>query len=169
MPEKYRSQAAILFIAGGLLSPSIFFLLTIPRGADMASGIAGLLILMLTLLPAVASVVCVGLGIGRLIAARGPRAAVTGAPQNISGAELRRRKSDLAALIGVTILIGIVGLVMAAMICYMLVIDKNWFGFVFVGAVPVAVVVLAVVLIPLNIRKIRRERRALALLARQIS
>lgn len=161
MSDKYKSQGITLLIIGAVLALSFVPIINYPRGNDMASGVAGIMTIMFMTLPAVGSVVCLGLGIGRLVAARRATKQLASGPVMTALVEYRRQASDYRALVIVTWIVGVIGLLMAAVIFYVLFILREVLGFAIFGAVPVALLLMALIIVPLNIRKIKRERSML--------
>lgn len=163
MNKKYKTQAIILLSIGLLLSPAIYTVVSAYLGKiDDASGLAKTVTYVLFTLPAFISVMCITFGVGRLVAASRSQVVVPG-KVTFAGlqSDYRQKKNNLIALISGTILLAILAVVMLLYVIYLWQQDNMVFDLIFPGAVPIAIVLFAVVMLPINIINIAKQKKAL--------
>ena len=163
MNKTYKTQAITLLIVGIGLLPSIYFLFFASYPNDQM-GFYKLLSYIVFPLPALASIVCIALGLGRLHAAKSqPLSPVESVSTDgrIRPVEYRRAKNNFIALSAVTVLMGLIGLMALWAIIYLISLPGGLLLLVFPGLVPVSVFVFTVVIGSLNVKKIFEQKRAL--------
>lgn len=111
------------------------------------------------LLPAFLSIMCLTFGTGRLIASRKQRTGESLSGKVANG--YQQKKNNLIALIMATILLGVVGLAMVIIIIRLAQEADAVFVFIVPGAIPIAVVLFALIMLPINIKNILKQKKAL--------
>jgi small-conductance mechanosensitive channel len=164
MNKKYKTQGIILLSIGLLLSPAIYAIVSAYFGyIDAVLGLAAVVIYVFCALPAFISVMCIAFGVGRLVAAAKNQAVATEkrTPATLQK-EYQQKKNNLTALIGGTILLAILAVVMLLFVINLWQQESVLFVLVFSGAIPIAIILFAVVMLPINIRNILKQKKALS-------
>ena len=160
MNKKYKTQAIVPLSIGILLSPAllitvwILILSSITSADPGGDGNLALLVYLIVFAPlAFISLICLIFGVRRItIAKRQP------AISSIN--EYQNKKRDLSALAIGTVLLSIIGIAMLLYVIYTL-LQADPFQLILTGAIPIIVVILAIVFVPINIRKISKQKKAL--------
>lgn len=168
MNKKYKIQAIILLSVGLLLSPALYFITetliySFTTSTTGDGGLALFLNLIIFPLPAFVSLLCLIFGVNRLVRARRqPTTPPIRNPQGvvlpISPKEYRREKIHLSVLTIGTIVLGIIGIAMLVFVIYLL-LQATAFYLIFPGAIPIAIVLLAIVFVPINIKSISKQKK----------
>jgi hypothetical protein len=168
MNKKYKIQATILLSIGLLLSPALFFIAetliySFTTSTTGDEGLALFFYLIIFPLPAFISLLCLIFGVNRLVRARRqpttlPIRSPQGAILPISIKEYRREKIHLSALTVGTVVLGIIGIAMLVFVIYLL-LQATPFDLIFAGAIPIAIVLLAIIFVPINIKNISKQKK----------
>ena len=160
MNKKYKIQSIILLSIGILLSPALYLTVWILILSSTSSANAGgdgnlaLVIYLIVSAPlAFISLICLIFGVRRLTLARRQ-------PVMFATKEYQHNKRDLSVLAIGTVLLSFIGITMLIYVIYTL-LQGDTFQLILTSTIPIIVVILAIVFVPINIRKISKQKKAL--------
>ncbi|MFZ2836565.1 MAG: hypothetical protein WAZ21_04560 [Candidatus Saccharimonadales bacterium] len=155
MNKTYKTQALVLLSIGLLLSPAIYLLF---YGADPndESEIFKTLNYIIYPLPAFISVMCLTFGLGRL-----HTASSYGVSHPPSSDKRKQAKNNLIALFIATSLLAIIGLMMLLYIIHVLLLPGGILLSLITSAIPLAILVFSLIIVPINIKNIMKQRKEL--------
>lgn len=159
MSKKYKIQAVILISIGILLAPALFISVWVlvlssitssNPGGDSNLALSSYLVVFAPL--AFISLLCFVFGVRRLTYAKNLQSGLFAKEYS---------KSGLSALAIGTTLLAIIGATMLAYVAYTL-LKGDTYQIVLTGAIPILVILLAIIIVPINMRKISRQKKTVS-------